>query len=317
MTKRLKVLMTCDAPELAAFGGQIAEADFLATSDRAAMLREVPDAQIVCIGDWDAELLAAAHSVRWIHAMCGGVSHYLFPEMRRHPAPLTCCKGTFDVAGAEHGLALMLLFTRGLLEDLRRTATQGEHHAYDLFGQGELCGKTLGILGLGGMGTALATRARCLGMRVIATRRRPGPTPVQVDELLSADRRHDLLRQSDFVAVAVPLTPQTKGLIGAAELQAMKSTAFLIDLSGRDAIFDLDAVARALREGWIAGGAIQLQGPPPHDSPLRGLTNFLYVRQRAVSREQYDRMVEQFRENMQRYRRGAPLVGVVDKELGY
>ena len=316
MTERLKVIMTCDVPELAAFGERIAEADFLATSDRAAMLRELPDAQIVCIGDWDAELLAAAHSVRWIHAMCAGVSHYLFPEMRRHPAPLTCCKGTFDVAGAEHGLALMLLFTRGLLQDLR-TATQGDDPPYDLLGQSELCGKTLGVWGLGGMGSALATRARCLGMQVIAMRRSSAPTPARVDRLLPADRPHELLRRSDFVAVAVPLTPRTRGLIGDAELGAMKSTAFLIDLSGRDAIYDLDAVARALTEGSIAGAAIQLQGPPPHGSPLRGLANFFYSRQRVVSREQYERMVEQFRENMQRYRRGEPLAGVVDKELGY
>lgn len=317
MTKRLNVLMTCDVPEFGVFGERIEEADFLATSDRAAMLRELPDAEIVCIGEWDAELLAAARSVRWIHAMCGGVSHYLFPEMRQHPALFTCCKGTFDVAGAEHGLALMLLFTRGLHEDLRRMATQRYDEEYDTFGQSELHGKTLGLLGLGGMGMALATRASCLGMRVIAVRRSAAPTPAEIDEMFPTDQRHELLRRSDFVAVAVPLTPQTKGLIGHAELRAMKSTACLIDLSGRDAVYDLDAVARALAEGWIAGAAIQLQGPPPHDSALWDLPNFVYSHHRAVSSEQYDRMVEQFRENMQRYRRGAPLVGVVDKELGY
>jgi phosphoglycerate dehydrogenase-like enzyme len=152
-------------------------------------------------------------------------------------------------------------------------------------------------------------------MRVIGLARRSRPCPDYLDEVLMPGQLSRLLRGSDFVIVAVPNTPQTRGLIGENELRCMKETAYLIDVSGRPVLYDLDALMRALEEDWIAGASLQIQ--PPSDSPLWDLDNLLISFHRATSREQYDRFVEIFCENVRRYRLGQPLLGLVDKTAGY
>ena len=104
-------------------------------------------------------------------------------------------------------------------------------------------------------------------------------------------------------------------MIGETELRAMKKTAYLVDVSGRSVLYDLDALIRALREGWIAGASLQMEPPP--DSPLWDLDNLLISFHRATSQEQYDRFIELFCENLRRYRQGQPLLGLVDKVAGY
>jgi phosphoglycerate dehydrogenase-like enzyme len=282
-------------------------------TDNDDLAAQIGDADVLCVDRLDAAMLAAARRVRWIHAMTGGVEHLLFPEMRQSPVPLTCLKGCFNIPGAEYALAAMLAFSRRLDYDIR----QRPQRKFVESEPSDLSGKTVGIIGLGGMGMEVAKRARCLDMRVIGLSRQPRDTSTSglFERLLSADQLPQLLAESDFVVVAVPVMPLTRGMIGAAQLRAMKESAYLIDLSGRAAIYDLAALETALREHWIAGASLQIV--PASDSPLWDLENLIISYHRATSREQFDRCMDRFCENLRRYRTGQPLLGLVNKESGY
>jgi phosphoglycerate dehydrogenase-like enzyme len=280
-------------------------------TEREAILQSLPAAEVVFGAGFDAELLAAARRLRWIQAASGGVDKLLFPELVASSVQVTSIKPCFDIPGAEYALAAMLAFARRLDYDLRQRATR----TFQWGRQFELYGKTLGLIGLGNIGAQIAGRARCFGMRVIGLARRPRPCPPYVDELLPSERLHELLAVSDFVAVAVPITPQTRGMIGPAELRAMKPRAYLIDVSGRPALYDQEALVEALREKRIAGAALQVQ--PPSDSPLWELDNLLISWHRIGSEELMGRIVELFCENLRRYVRNESLLGSVDKEAGY
>ena len=309
---RVKVVVTWHAPDFETIARCVPEAELVLATQREEILAQLADADAAFVAGFDAELLAAAPRLRWVHAGSGGVEGYLFPELVESPVMLTCMKGAFDIPGAEHGLAVMLAFARRLDYDLRQRASR----EFEYTDPNELYGKTLGIIGLGGMGRELAKRSRCLGMRVVGLGRTARRAPEHVDHLFQPGQLMDLLTESDYVAVAVPVTPETRGLIGAAELRAMKPTAYLIDVSGRDALYDLDAIAQALQEGWIAGANLQI-GPPPLESPLWNLDNFLYSFHRATSPECHQRCLDMFCENLRRFVKNRPLVSVVDKRLGY
>ena len=134
--------------------------------------------------------------------------------------------------------------------------------------------------------------------------------------MLRADDLPTLLRESDFVAVAVPNTATTRGIIGAAELNLMKPSAYLIDISGRDVLYDLDALADALYEQRIAGASLQM-GIPPDDSRLWELDRFHLSFHRATSSEENSRWIELFTENIRRFQAGDSLLSLVDKHAGY
>ncbi len=282
----------------------------MATSDRDEMLRLLPDADVLCVGDFDAEMLSAASRLRWVQALMGGVESVLFPEFRESPIPLTCCKECFAVPAAEHALALMLAFSRRVEYDIRRRP----HRTFEYRDPEELFGKTAGIIGTGNLGREIAHRCRCFGMRVLGGARQGGPS-VEFDEILSTERLPELFERSDFVIVAVPLTSETVGMIGEAALGRMKRSAYLIDISGRPAIYDLGALESALRKNRIAGAALQIV--PPDDSPLWDLDNLLLSFHRTTSPQEVDRCYDLFADNLNRFRNGEPLRGKVDKQAGY
>ena len=304
----LKIVATWDAPATAPVEG----VEIVRSPERDGMLREIADADAAWVGAFDAELLAAAARLRWVQAHGGGVEGYLFPEFVASPVAFTCLKGIFDVAGAEHALAGMLAFARNLHYDVR----QRWQREFKYQEPTDLAGKTLAIVGLGSIGLELARKAQRLDMRVMASTRRPRDSAPHVERLFDAEDLHELLAIADFAAIAVPTTAQTRGLIGEAELRAMKSTAYLIDVSGREAIYDMDALVRALREGWIAGATLQIS-IPPEDSPLWELDNFIHSFHRATSVQENERALELFRQNVERFRDGEPLLSVVDKQAGY
>ena len=181
----------------------------------------------------------------------------------------------------------------------------------------ELQGKTLGIIGFGNIGSTLAELAKPFGMRVVAMARNPRPDPAPADELLPSDRLPELLGQSDFVVLAVPLTGETRGLIGAGQLKMMKPSAWFIDISGRPAIVNEDAVIDALRRGVIAGADLQFATAPPADSPVWTMENLIMSQWSANSEEEGRRCNELFEENLRRYQNKQPLFGLVDKKAGY
>ena len=282
----------------------------MATLDRDEMLRLLPDADVLCVGEFDAEMLAGAGRLRWVQALMGGVESVLFPEFRESPIPLACCKECFAVPAAEHALALILAFSRRVEYDVRRRP----HRTFEYRDPEELQGKTAGIIGTGNMGREIARRCRCFGMQVLGLARNPIPGD-EFDEVLGRERLPDLLERSDFVIVAVPLTSETEGMIGSAELLLLKRSAYLIDISGRPALYDLSALESVLLERRISGAALQIV--PPESSKLWELDNLLISFHRTTSTQEVDRCFDLFADNLNRFRRGEPLRGLVDKRAGY
>jgi phosphoglycerate dehydrogenase-like enzyme len=291
-------------------------------ADRAETLARIPDIEVAFVGPFDAEILAAAARLRWLHLGSAGVENCLFPELVASPILFTCSKPCFDVTAAEHAMAVMLAVSRRLHLDWRhrpgrpwKWAQAGGVVEGGSLPQ-ELPGRTVGIIGFGGMGQELARRAAAFGMRVVAIARRDRPDPAPAHKLLTLDGLEELLAESDFVVLATPLTPATRGLLGERQFAAMKPGACFVDLSGRPALYDQAAIAAALGAGRLAAASIQIP-VPPDDSPLWEVPNLLPSFHRVVSAEELRRCTDLFVENLRRYQAGRELVGTVDRTAGY
>jgi phosphoglycerate dehydrogenase-like enzyme len=259
-------------------------------------------------------LLARVPNLRWIHTISAGVDHLLFPELRESDAILTNASGVFNVPIAETVMAYILAVVKRLPEFW---AHQREHR-WEKLPLRELRGLTVGIVGLGDIGTEVARLCRAFGMHVLGLRRRPAPSDL-ADEVLPPDRLQDLLARSDFVVIAAPLTAETRGMIGRAELAAMKPDAWLINIS-RGAIVDEEALVEALREGRIGGACLDVfaEEPLPPESPLWDMPNVIITPHNSWSSPHIEeREIALFLENLRRYVAGEPLLNVVDKQAGY
>jgi phosphoglycerate dehydrogenase-like enzyme len=308
-----RMLMTFEDGELADAMRAVRGVDLRVAAGRKAALDAIGDAEVACVAPFDAELLARGTRLRWVQAFLGGVEAVLCPELVASPIPLTCVKECFAAPGADHAMASILAVTYRLDYYLRAQARR----TFEWRKPNEVTGRTLGIIGFGNIGQALARRARAFGMRVIAMARRPRADAAPADVLLSPADLPRLLGTSDFVVVAVPLTGETRGLIGPAQLARMKPTARLIDISGRPAIVNEQAVVQALQAHRIAGADLQFKKPPSPDSPLWQMDNLIMSQYSANSQKETRRAVALVVENLRRYRAGEPLLGLVDKAAGY
>ncbi len=292
--------------------------------DRDEILQQLGDAEVAFVAPFDAEMLAAAKQLRWVHAHVGGVESYLFPEMVASPVPFTCIKSTFATVGREFAIAAMLLFSRRLNHVIGTEALSVEvgSRDHELHPE-DLAGRTVGVFGLGNMGRAIASGAASMGMRVLAVARTPRSTPEQVDHLYTVDNIDDFLTQCDYVVTALPVTAQTRGWINQELLRKMKRSAYLIDCSGRLALYDFGALVQAIEEEWIAGVCLQPTGPggsldiPGLSSPFWKRPNVVVSPCRGTSVEQDEICLELFFDNLNRYRTGQPLRDLVDKQAGY
>ena len=295
---------------------------FLFSDDKDEIVSGLVDADVAFIGSWDADMLMGALKLRWIHAIGGGVKDYLFPEMVESDIPFTCGKPAFAIPGAEFALGAMLMFSR------RNHATVGTPKLTQRSPSQEialrpvdLAGKTLGVLGMGGIGQALAPRAKAIGMRVLGTSRRRRDAPDGVDRMYGMGSAVDMAAESDFVAVAVPETAETVGIVSEGLLAAMKRGAILLDCSGRTSLYDYGALERALESGQLGGVCFQPAGDspgmPPEDSDFWQRDNVVVTTCRGTSSEQEDFCIGLFFENLRRFESGQPLLGLVDKKAGY
>jgi phosphoglycerate dehydrogenase-like enzyme len=278
--------------------------------DQASQLREMPSAAV----------LEQARKLRWLQSPSAGVERiWDLPDLQRSEVVVTNARGAHAVNMAEHVFAMILTFSRGILKarefqhERRWEARVARDYCY------ELAGKTLGVIGYGNIGRQVARRARAFDMRVLAVDAQPGPSDDPGTEVRPLGRLDDLLRESDVVVISAPATPESRHMIGAAQLAKMKRQAGLVVIS-RGALFDHDALAAALRDRTIAWAGVDATEPEPlpPDSPLWGIETCLVTpHSSGHSIEKERRVIEILRENARRLSAGQPLVNVVDKAKGY
>ena len=262
------------------------------------------------------ELVQQMPKLRWVHATYAGATSFLTSTVKERPITVTVSKSVHGSAIAEFGIALMLAMAKRLPE--ARDAQREGRWATDLR-PAPVAGQTLGIVGLGTIGTEIARIADAMRMRVIATKRTPGETPAHVDFLGTPDALPKLLTESDFLLLCAATTPSTTGLIGERELRAMKESAHLVNLVNTFSV-DPDTLVRALKEGWIAGAALETvkEFPLPPDSPLWALPNVLITpRISSAGPPRWPELNALFADNLRRFLDGRELVDAADKERGY
>lgn len=289
-----------------------------ADTDRAR--EELARAEVLYAFKLDFELDGAPR-LRWVQTPGAGVDYFRALPIMRSDIVITNAH-LFGAAIAEYVFLSILSFRRRFPQILADYYERREwpQNPWDSHRGQEIGGTTLGILGYGEIGRAVARAGRGFGMRVLATRANTRD-PYQEDgiEVLPSDRLMDVLAESDQVVIALPLTAATEKLIGERELRAMKPNAYLVNV-GRGKVIDEPGLIRALKEGWIAGAGLDVQAtrPLPADSPLFDMPNVILTPHiSGISNGYEERIIDLFCENLSRYLDGRPLLNVVDKARGY
>jgi phosphoglycerate dehydrogenase-like enzyme len=295
------------------------------TVNRDEFLKRLPDAEIACTFWLPDNWHLLTKRLRWLQCPGAGVDSLLSTGILSEDSDVrvTTAIGIYANTIGEYVFGSMLMFNRSWSEMVRLQ----DRHVWPLSAnwyhlrQRELTGSTLGIVGLGTIGRRVAQLGQAFGMRVLATRRsvQRGEQEPDVDQIFPLTQLHEMLRQSDYVVVAVPLTRQTEKLIGAAELRAMRGHAYLVNVA-RGRVVDEQALIRALQEGWIGGAGLDVveQEPLIADSPLYSLPNVILTPHISGSSDRYnERLTALFAENLRRYRAGEPLLNQYDPARGY
>ena len=278
----------------------------------------IVDADII-LGMINKKLFHEAKKLRWVHAIASGVDMFLFPEFVASDVILTSEKGLVGEHLADHGMGLLLMLTRELATSLRYGTDSWSHRVEMRQKQVELTGQTMGLVGFGGTGKAMAKRATAFGMKCIAVDHVAMPGNDEVAEVWSNDRLPELLAQSDVVNVGCPLTDETSGLFNEKAFSQMKNSAFLVNVT-RGEVVEEQALVNALQNGQIGGAALDVvpQEPLPADHPLWQMPNVVMTPHTAgASQFRGLRNLERFIVNLQNMIDGKALEGVVDKELGF
>ena len=291
--------------------------------DREAIRRLLPDADAAFTPFVDRDVFPSASRLRWVQSPAVGVGSLMFPELLSSPVVLTSARGIRARAIAEHVLGVTIALARKLPVAIRAQVAHRwaqdelEGAAVDVR---TLQGRRLGLVGLGASGLELARIAAPFGFRISASRRRADqPKPEGVEEVWPPDRLLDLLAGSDVVVLAVPHTPETKRLIGRAELDRIKRGALLVNIA-RGKLVDDEALTAALRDGRVGGAALDVFGtePLPPDSPYWDLPNVIVTPHTAGAMQDFwTQLVALFSDNLRRFERGESLRNVVDKVAGY
>jgi phosphoglycerate dehydrogenase-like enzyme len=294
------------------------DAELTVASTRAEALAAAPRAEVI-LGPIDHELFALCERLRWVHAIASGVDAFLFPEFVASAVVLTGEKGLVGGHLADHAFALLLSLTRRLAAAVRLGPASWEQRAAFRREEIELEGLTMGIVGFGGTGRAIARRAAAFGMRCRAVDRDAVEGTPETPLVHPLAHLPKLLAQSDVVAVCCPLTHETKGLFDDAVFAQMKPSSILINVT-RGEIVDGDALVRALQSGAIAGAGLDVtpEEPLPADHPLWSIENAVLTPHTAgASQLRSGRNLDRFSENLRRFQHGRPLIGLVDKQTGY
>jgi phosphoglycerate dehydrogenase-like enzyme len=257
-------------------------------------------------------------NLRWVHSRSVGLERTLFPELSNSPAQLTNGSGVFSASLGEFVLGAILYFAKNFRRMVRNQVS-GVWEAFDVM---PVSGQTVGIIGYGDIGRAVAARVRPLGMSVLAVKRHASQSTFSdplVEQVYLPEQRAEMLSRCDYVVVATPLTSETRAMIGEPEFAAMKPTAVVINV-GRGPVIDEGALVQALSSGRIKGAALDVfdQEPLPQGHPFYKLENVLLSPHCADHTPDWlDNAMQFFVAQYERFRKGEPLLNVVDKKLGY
>ena len=266
------------------------------------------------IHQFPRNLLERTSDLKWIQVMSAGVDR-LPDEILKSPIRIVTASGLHGTPMGEVVLEMMLMFAKDAPACLQMKQTR----EWRRYRPKLLRGQTAGILGLGSVGREIARLCRAFGMKVIGLRRSDGPPLTEVDRLYPRGQLHQLLAESDFVVLALPLTRETRDLIGERELRSMKPTAYLINVA-RGAVVEEATLIRALEEKWIAGAGLDvfIREPLPPESKFYELPNVIFSPHISGEMPDYEtRATEIFCENLRRYVAGEPFLHEVDKVKEY
>ena len=293
---------------------------FLDAWDRDTLRRALPDADVAFTPFIDRDVFPLATRLRWVQSPAVGVGSLMFPELLASSVVLTSARGIRARSIAEHVLGVTIALARRLPAALRAQAAHRWAQEELETEARALQGQRMGIVGLGAIGLELVKIAAPFGFRISATRRRASEAlPEGVETVWPPERLPDLLAQSDVLVLAAPHTPETKRLIGRAQLDQIKRGALLVNVA-RGKLVDDDAVIAALRDGRLGGAALDVfsQEPLEASSPYWDLPNVIITPHSSGAMKDYwTPLIALFAENLRRFEKGAPLLNIVDKVAGY
>src|SRR5687767_12393780 len=283
----------------------------------AAALAAALSAEVIFSKSTDA--LAAAPGLRWFQAGTAGVDRALRLLEARPEVVVTNARGAHGVPMSENILTMALCFATRMHRLIRTQPRKAKIGREVIAEKWELEGQTMLVLGLGDIGGTLAHKAKALGMRVLGVRR-SGEAHAACERVFTPDRLHEALPEADHVACCLPLTGETKAILGEAELRLMTRSAHIYK-RGRGASIEGTARRRALTEGWIAGAGLDCVDPtdvPAEDDVLWEMENVILSHHTSGSSPHNSRRITDiFVDNLRRYVAGQPLTNVVTRERGY
>ena len=309
------------APHMSLLKDLPPEVHIIISHDPAELEQQVPRCDVLLNAAFHGRLFRQmfplAGKARWAHNLSTGVENVLTPEVMASSLPLTNGRGVFSDILAEFVAGSILYFAK----DFARMARNQQAGRWEQFDVLAVKGATLAIVGYGDIGRASARLAVGLGMKVVAMRRQNVAAPH--DSLLAAiyprDRMNDMLATADYLLISAPLTPETRGMIDANALNALKTDAVLINV-GRGPIVVEAALVRALEQGRLKGAALDVfdEEPLPPGHPFYMLKNVLLSPHCADHLSGWESMaMMKFLENFWRFWNDEPLENIVNKHAGY
>lgn len=280
-------------------------------SDEAEVRHHLQEAEVVMAWGFPFELLSCAPKLRWLQLLGAGADS-LSGVSLPVGTTVTNIRDVFGTSMAEHAIAYMLAHAKRL----RRFSRLQERREWKPGEPALLCGRTVGVAGLGSIGRTVAAYCSALGMEVIGFRRRKGTVP-GVAEVYTTDQIEEFLHRCDYLVLVMPATRETAGLLTAERLQHAKVGCFLVNI-GRGNVVSEEDLVDALESGRLAGAALDVfaQEPLPASSPLWGMEN-VYITPHISGINRAKDLLPPVRENLKRYLRGEALSNRVDLQQGY
>jgi phosphoglycerate dehydrogenase-like enzyme len=290
--------------------------EFVTCLDKDGVFQYLKDAEVLISFRCTHEMLDASPNLKWIQAISAGVDSLPLDEIKRRGIILTNGRGIHKIHMSEYAIAVMISLSRNMHILMRNQLNSLWNHSVP---QGEIYGKTLGILGLGSIGREIAKKASLFGMKVTGIKNNPEPVEY-VDEVCSSDNMDMVFRQSDYIINLLPSTPETHRIIDDKYFSLMKKDACFINM-GRGKTVNEEDLIKALqaRKFRAMASDVYYEEPLDKNSPLWGLDNVILTPHICGESEKYEeRAFEIVKHNMESYvSKSGQMMNLIDLEIGY